>query len=639
MTRPLATFAATAISCLWVLCGVSAAHSQTAEETNSSQSQESHPGRVLFDSHCAQCHERGVPRAPIKSLLKQMAPHSIYSILTKGAMRVQASSLSDQEIRNIVEYLTGRNPEESQIPLLMCRNKAPLFDSNAVPVGTGWGIDAANTRSIPAKQANMAARDVDKLKLKWSFAFPDAVDARSQPAIVGNALFVGSQTGIVYAMDARSGCVYWTFQAAGEIRGAVVYRKNLVDAAGKSLGGPTLFFGDVFANVYAISAETGVSLWSMRVDDHAVARIAGTPVLSKKRIYVPLGSWGEEIAAASPDYACCTFRGSIVALDRATGFVIWKRYTIPTPAVEQYRNSLGKPHFGPSGAGIWSSPAYDETRGLIYFATGNNYSDPGDDNSDAIFAIDAESGDVKWKRQMLANDTHNDGCGGQRTVTCPKRPGPDADFTAPPILLHRKDGKDILLAGQKSGDAFGLDPDTGKLLWHTRTSQDPNPLNGGIWYGMVGQDDRLIVPVIAIRPYDGPPPRSIDESFPASPVNGLQALNAFTGVLLWSAPVSNYCDRKAPCRGVMMAPVAIPGVVFAGSVDGYIRAYASRSGKVLWSFDTAQEFKSLNGDRAIGGAIMGAGAVMVANGMVYVNSANRQKPNSTLLAFSVNKDR
>jgi len=227
----------------------------------------------------------------------------------------------------------------------MCQSKLSWFDRDAVPVGTGWGIDSANTRSIPAKQANLAAIDVHQLTLRWSFAFPDAIDVRSQPTIVGDALFVGSQAGIVYAMDARSGCVYWTFQAAAEIRGAVVYRKTLSETVSKSLDSPTIFFGDVFANVYAINAETGILLWSTRVDDHPAARIAGTPLLTKDRIYVPLGSWGEEIAAASENYACCTFRGSIVALDRTAGNVVWKRYTIPTPAVEQYKTSAGNPHF------------------------------------------------------------------------------------------------------------------------------------------------------------------------------------------------------------------------------------------------------------------------------------------------------
>jgi len=344
--RLLAPLKMRTVWCVWMLCMFSAAHSPaTAQDTHSSRSPENHPGKVLFDSHCSQCHERGVPRAPIKSLLRHMAPNSIYNILTKGAMRLQASSLSDQERRDIVGYLTGRNPEESPIPLLMCQSKLSWFDRDAVPVGTGWGIDSANTRSIPAKQANLAAIDVHQLTLRWSFAFPDAIDVRSQPTIVGDALFVGSQAGIVYAMDARSGCVYWTFQAAAEIRGAVVYRKTLSETVSKSLDSPTIFFGDVFANVYAINAETGILLWSTRVDDHPAARIAGTPLLTKDRIYVPLGSWGEEIAAASENYACCTFRGSIVALDRTAGNVVWKRYTIPTPAVEQYKTSAGNPHF------------------------------------------------------------------------------------------------------------------------------------------------------------------------------------------------------------------------------------------------------------------------------------------------------
>jgi len=623
------------VSCILMIGALFAGRGIAADHASVTEPMAQPPGAALFENNCSQCHDHGVASAPIRNLLMQMTPNAVYNALTKGAMRPQASRLSDAERRQIVEYLTGGSPGEASTPLLMCRNDASWFDRTAVSVGTGWGIDASNTRSIPREQAGLAAKDLNKLTLRWTFAFPDSASSRSQPTIVGNALFVGSQSGTVYAMDARSGCVHWTFQATGEVRGAVIFRPELAESGARKTGNSTLFFGDVFAYVYAIDAATGSLLWKVKVDDHPVARIAATPVLSRKAIYVPLGSWGEEIAAASPDYVCCTFRGSIVALDRATGATIWKRYTIPIPAVEQYRNSLGNPHLGPSGAGVWSSPAYDEKRSSIYFTTGNNYSDPADDNSDAVFAIDAETGDLKWKRQTLANDAFNDGCGGgKRLATCPKKSGPDADFTAPPILVPGKNGRDILLAGQKSGDAFGLDPDTGKVLWHMRISEDPSPLSGGIWFGMVAQNNRLILPSISLRAADAPPPSSADEFFQPSPVNGLHALNAFTGKLIWSAPVTRYCEKKTPCAGVMMAPLAIPGALFAGSVDGYIRAFDEHSGNALWRFNTAQEFKSLNGDLATGGAIMGAGAVMVANGMVYVSTSG--KSGGALLAFSFN---
>jgi polyvinyl alcohol dehydrogenase (cytochrome) len=223
----------------------------------------------------------------------------MYSVLSKGAMVTQASRLSDQERREIVEYLTGSAPEATQRPLWMCKNTTPWPDREAPAGVTGWGVDAENTRSISAEQAGITARDLGGLKLRWAFVFPDSMEVRSQPTIVGNTLFVGSQSGALYAMDAKSGCVYWTYQATGEIRGAAVYSSWLNESKSSPQG--MLFVGDVFANVYAIDAATGSLRWKVKVDDHPVARIVGTPVLSRERLYVPVGSWGEEIAAASPN--------------------------------------------------------------------------------------------------------------------------------------------------------------------------------------------------------------------------------------------------------------------------------------------------------------------------------------------------
>jgi len=598
------------------------------------QSTDALPGKQLFADNCSRCHERGVPGAPIKSLLSKMSPTALYSVLTKGPMVIQASRLSDRERREIVRYLTGHYPDTRQRPLLMCRRPTTWIDRDAVPVGSGWGIDAENTRSIPAERTGLVAGDLGRLKLQWSFVFPDSIGARSQPTIAGNGLFVGSQSGALYAMDARRGCVHWTFQALGEIRGSVVYGRERSETRGKSRS-PTLFFGDGFANVYAVDAATGAQLWRTKIDDHPVARIVGTPVLAGGRLYVPVGSWGEEIAAGSPDFVCCTFRGSLVALDDATGAIIWKRYTIPTAPVEQYRNVAGNPQFGPSGASIWSSLTFDKGRGLIYFGTGDNFSNPADGNSDAIFAVDAASGEVRWKTQVTAGDAYNDGClGGLHGPTCPKQNGADLDFTAPPILFRQKHGKDILLAGQKSGDTYALDPDTGSLIWHTRLSKDPNLWSGGIWFGMVAQGGRLFIPAASTPVITSPAAAgaSFDEMFLSSPVNGLNALDPITGDVLWSTPAGEHC-KKAVCTSIMMAPIAIPGAVLAGSLDGYIHAFDDQSGEVLWSFNTAQEFKSLNGVRGSGGAIMGAGAVMVGNGMLYVTSSNRSS-SAVLLAFS-----
>jgi len=594
-------------------------------------------GEQLFESHCSRCHESGVQGAPMKSLLRQMTPNAVYNTLTRGAMKFQARDIPDADLRQIVLYLTRREATHNeQQSFLACRKKLRPAKDDDSRVSEGWGIDAANRRFVDRRRAGMSFADIGKLRLAWAFAFPDSAGSRSQPAVADGAAFVGSQSGAVYALDARTGCLYWKFDAAGEIRGAIIYR-----AATRSSQQPVVYFGDVFANVYAVDARTGSQLWHVRVDTHPAARIAGSPTVFGDRIYVPLGSWGEELAAASPDYICCTFRGSLTAIRRDSGEIVWQRYTIPTAAVEQYRNSLGKPHLGPSGAGIWSAPAVDARRSSIYLTTGNNYSDPVDDNSDAVFALDLATGTIKWKHQMLPNDVYNDGCrrlyhNEPDLATCPRNPGPDADFTAPPVLVSLPDGHDVLVAGQKSSDIMGLNPNDGQIIWKYRISHDPAPMSGGVWYGMAVEGNTVFVPVIGTDRDTSVPMGAdtrLDRIYKYSAANGLYALDASTGAIKWSRTADS-CEQAVQCKGFLAAPVAIKGAVFAGSIDGYIRAFDTRTGKILWSFDTARDFPAIGAQTGTGGAIWGAGAVSVADGMLFVHST-AARPNSVLLAFSI----
>jgi polyvinyl alcohol dehydrogenase (cytochrome) len=579
-------------------------------------------GAAVFANICAVCHEHGVAGAPNKVLLKQMPAGAIDRALTRGAMAAQGARLTSEERRQVIVFLAGDAPESTHHPLLRC--ETPLWRDQPVPMRTtSWGMDARNSRSVPGEEARLSRADVARLKLRWSFVFPDSIKVRSQPVIVAGALFVGSQDGTVYALDADDGCVYWSFQATGEIRGPVSYG---TDPSGK---GATLYFGDVFANVYALDVRTGALEWTVKVDDHATARVVGAPLLASHLLFVPVGSWGEEIAAASSDYACCTFRGSMVALDPRNGAIVWKRYTVPQAASLHQERGSGKPQLGPSGASVWSSPAYDDSHDLLYFGTGDNFSYPSDDNSDAVFALRGATGEIVWKRQVQAGDAYNDAClGGKRLPNCPKRFGPDVDFTAAPVLATEH-GREILLAAQKSGDTFGFDPTTGNVLWHTRLSADSNPWSGGIWYGMVWQSHRLIVPTVSFPPISSPAAagESLDKIFLSARVNGLNALDPLTGKRLWHAPFPANCTQGT-CQSIMMAPIGVPDIVFAGAVDGVIRAYDDRNGKTLWSFDTAREFVARNGDVGKGGTIAGAGAVAAARGHLYVLSTN------VLLAFS-----
>jgi polyvinyl alcohol dehydrogenase (cytochrome) len=326
-----------------------------------------------------------------------------------------------------------------------------------------------------------------------------------------------------------------------------------------------------------------------------------------------------------PHYACCTFRGSVVALDPQSGNTIWKAYTIPESAKPTGRhNAAGTKLWGPSGAAVWSSPTVDMKSRAIYVATGNAYSEPDSHFSDAVIAFDLISGKMLWSKQLTANDRWNIACVAPDKDNCPHGPGNDFDFGSPPILRSLPDGRRVLVAGQKSGVAYALDPDhRGKLLWQVRIAHG-GPLGGIQWGG--GADDAAVYF-----------PRSDwDDSGPAAG-GGLFALDLATGRKLWfSPPPTPACAQQGGCSAAQMAPVTvIPDVVFSGSLDGHLRAYDAHSGAVIWDFDTLHDFTTVNGVKASGGSMNQSGPAIV-DGMLYVNSGYDNALNgNVLLAFSV----
>lgn len=583
-------------------------------------------GKQIFEAKCSQCHDRPQSGAPAKVILAGLTASTIYAALTTGRMRGQGGSLADQERRDVAEYLSqGKLVNVRQHRLRTCTAKF-TYDSRHSPVGIGWGIDPENTRLIPAKQAGLTISDLPDLQLKWAFAFGDVSSATAQPLIAGGAVFVGSADGTVYSLSSRSGCAYWTYKARAQIQGGIV----LKESGAKS---PGLFFADRSAHVYALDATSGQLLWDRKMDEHPAAIIMGTPALLEGRLYVPVISMEENAGGAA--YPCCTFRGSLVAVDASTGEIIWKRYTIPSPAVEHSKNAVGVPQYGPSGAGLWSAPTVDSSRDLIYFTTGNGYSEPGDNNSDAVFAVDLASGEVRWRTQTFTSDNWNSWDYVCRHIPklnsspgCPslKKPGPDVDFTTSPVLVHGEHHKDVLVAGRKDGTTFGLDPDTGIIEWATRTSSNPDSNAGSLNYGLMAEGERIFVPSAGTTAPNAATLKSTED-------DGLFALNAFTGVRLWSARTQADCDRKAPCTGITFAPIGFPGAVFAGDTNGYVRAYDTATGKVLWRFDTAREFTTVNGEKTKGGAIS-RNSIMVGDGMLYVGSGSFVSPGNVLLAFS-----
>ncbi len=591
------------------------------------------PGEANYLSACAQCHEGKVPKAPHKMFLQMMAPDAILAAMNEGIMQSQAAALSEQQRIEVAEYLAGQTLADARLAPQppRCEGESARFDLTAPPRTTGWGMTPENARFIPDGAARLAAADVPRLELKWAFAFPNAQRARSQPTLAFGGVFVGSQNGTVYALDRESGCVRWSYRASAEVRTPIII-------ASSAEGGhaPLAFFGDLLARVYALEATTGRLVWSTKADDHPNATITAAPVLHGDRLYVAVSSL-EVTSAADPKYACCTFRGSVLALDASSGSTLWKAYTIEDAPQQVGRTAVGTPILAPSGAPIWNSPTLDLERGLLYVGTGENYSSPANDTSDALLAFRLTDGALIWHAQKTQGDAWNVACMMLDNPNCPAENGPDVDFGSSMILGRLEDGRSVLLAGQKSGDVYGVDPQAqGGIVWHNKVGR--GGIQGGVHFGMALAGERLFVPIsdMANEFVEG---KVYDE--PARP--GLYALDAATGQMLWSAPANNVCEEREFCEpGISASVTAIPGVVFAGHMDGRLRAYDAATGNVIWEYATAREFDAVGGIKATGGSFGGGAGPVVDDGILFAVSGYGiyyHMPGNVLLAFGIQDKR
>ena len=438
-------------SWLWALVALLLSAAEAAER-----------GAALYETHCAGCHDGATPRAPPKSLLAIMASGAVLRALESGVMARYAEALSGAERRALVTHLTGRAPAPPGESLTAPSCAQPARAGSGPDV-RGWGVELDNRRHFDETVTALSAATLADLELKWAFAYPNALRARSQPAVMGDTLFVGGQDGSVFALDKRTGCVRWRFQTVAEVRTGIV-----IGPRGGLNERVLLYFGDLIGNLYALDAKHGTLVWRDRPDQHPSLTLTAAPALHEGVLYVPLSSL-EVTEAADPHYACCTFQGGVAAYAAESGRQLWKGRTIDQSPSVVGQNAAGTDRLAPSGAPVWNTPSIDAERGLLYVGTGENYSSPANAFSDAIVALRLDTGAIAWHRQMTAGDAWNMGCETAARINCPPEDGPDFDFGAATIIARDGEGRDVLLAGQKSGHVYALDLSRrGALRWRRK---------------------------------------------------------------------------------------------------------------------------------------------------------------------------
>lgn len=577
-------------------------------------------GWATFQQQCFRCHGTVATNARTTAWqIRQMTPDRIYAAL-KSPTHAEGQALSDIQKQRVGEFMGGRpmgsvNAGEAKAMPNQCTANPPMTDPASSPGWNGWSPDLANTRFQPAAAARLTAAQVPNLKLKWAFGIPHGMTNNAQPTVVSGRVFMATDNGYIYSLDAKTGCVYWSFQ-----NGSIVRNSPMVGAVtGQGATRWAVFFGDGHANVFALDAQTGRQLWKVRVDDHVVARITASVRYHDGRVYVPI-SGSEEFTAGHQDYPCCTARGGIAALDANTGKQIWKTY-LADEAKPWKKNPNGVQLYGPATGGIWAAPTIDPGRGVLYVATGDAVTPPESPLTDAVMALDMKSGKVLWAKRSVDKDLFMGGCAGAtRGSQCPEQMGPDFDIGNSPILVSLGNGRRAVVVGTKGADVWALDPDAnGEELFRVNVAGQPPGFTGRgrgsiVWGG--ASDGRQV--------------------FHGAGAVGMSAVQLNAGRVDWMFTAPGAGGRGNAALGA--APTAIPGVVFQGSGDGRLFA-VSPEGKQLWEFNTAQSFETANKVPARGGQIATSGAVVV-DGMVYIGSGYAISAGASggnvLLAFGIN---
>lgn len=566
-------------------------------------------GYLVYQKHCADCHQDTKLRAPSLGTIKKMSENGIRQALTMGVMKEHSRNIDNIDFDKLLLFLSSQKNNIIETQINECFEP---FPTHSEVLWSNWGNGLSNQR-VQVK-SSLNPQNINKLELKWAFGFKDSIRIRSQPLVTENTIYIGSQSGHVYALSLDTGCEWWSFKADAEVRGAITLSDDK----------KSILFTDFAANVYRLNSLNGEIEWKKNVATHPLTTITGSIAVTQNSVLIPLSST-EVVSAIDPNYMCCTFRGGLIALNTSNGNERWKMHTVPEPKKTGY-NSNKISSWGPSGAPVWSTPTIDLERGLVYIGVGQNYSHPATELSDAIIAIEIESGRVVWHKQTLSGDVWNAACVTNR-INCPGDYGPDYDIGASIILIEGD--KDMLIAGQKSGMVFAMDPDdSGSIIWQKRVGRGGK--KGGIHWGMTIDDDSIFIPIADL-------PEKIPSQF--SPMPGIHALRIKDGSKEWYRPAIPVCeDEKYHCYpSVSAAPSRVGNMIITGSMNGVIEIISTRDGNLLWSFDTAKQFKTINQISANGGSIDSNGPIIAGNHLIATSGYDiyGQLTGNILLVFSV----
>ena len=574
-----------------------------------------------YQQSCGTCHgTQGTvtdgKKAPSIGELQEYSPERVYAVLNASTIAAHANigTFNDQQKKQFSEFLSGRPMNsaagDSKSMTNKCASNPPPANPAGSPSWNGWSPNTSNARFQTAANAGLTAQQIPNLKLKWAFGVPNATEMYSQPTVVSGRVFFGSDAAWLYSLDAKTGCIYWSFGADAGIRATPV----IAPISGQGSTQYAVYFTDVLTRVYAVDAQSGKLLWKTKAGEHPRAKSSNGVTVADGKVFAGFSSM-ETTTGAVSTYECCSFRGHVVALDANTGKKLWTTFVIAEEPKPRGKNAQGVTLYGPSGGSVWNVPTFDTKRKRVYVGTGNAYTFPAAVGTDSVIALDANTGKIVWQHQEVKGDAFINNCqatsrGGDN---CPETLGPDYDFGGSSMILHTlADGRDILVAGSKGGFAMAFDLDkNGAVLWKTSLTEARVGAAGLIVFG--GAADNQSV-------YYG-----LNQ-------NGavVAAVNLADGTRKWTTtPI-------AGARGIAAANTLIPGVVFSHASDGTLRAMSTTDGKLLFEYATAKEFQTVNEVPARGAAFGQSGSTIV-GGMLFVGSGynGQGSGGNVMLAFGL----